>query len=200
MRHSRDGGGISCQNNCPPVEVAANGLKGGRLTLANIESSQYVSTLLLCAPYTAKGIELSLEGNIVSAPYIELTISVMNDLQFKIIRTGRHHYLVGTQQIYAGRDYYVEGDASSASYFFLAAALLKKTIRVNGINRFSAQGDIRLLDTSSSSVAGLEGGQTMSRSPGAICGGELTFDLGDMPDMVRPSGCWRHFVKAGQKS
>ena len=123
---------IVCQNNCPPVEIVANGLKGGQITLENIESSQYVSALLLCAPYTAKGIELKLEGSIVSAPYIDLTISVMNDFGAKIMRTGQRQYQVGTQHIYAGRDYYVEGDASSASYFFLAAALLKKKIRVNG--------------------------------------------------------------------
>jgi 3-phosphoshikimate 1-carboxyvinyltransferase len=191
---------ISCQNNCPPVEVAANGLKGGRLTLANIESSQYVSTLLLCAPYTAKGIELSLEGNIVSAPYIELTISVMNDFGAKIIRTGRHHYLVGTQQIYAGRDYYVEGDASSASYFFLAAALLKKTIRVNGINRFSAQGDIRLLDIIEQLGCRVEGGSDYVEVTGRdLAAGELTLDLGDMPDMVPTVGVLAAFREGRTK-
>ena len=51
---------ISCRNNCPPVEIMANGLAGGEITLRDIESSQYVSALLLCAPYTAKGIELTL--------------------------------------------------------------------------------------------------------------------------------------------
>ena len=121
---------LSCHNNCPPVEILANGLKGGSITLSDIESSQYVSALLLCGPYTAKGIELTLEGNIVSSPYIDLTIRVMSDFGANIIRTGKHQYIVGTQHIYEGCDYYVEGDASSASYFFLAAALLKKKIRV----------------------------------------------------------------------
>ncbi|HCX02423.1 MAG TPA: 3-phosphoshikimate 1-carboxyvinyltransferase, partial [Syntrophaceae bacterium] len=79
---------ITCRNNCPPVTVLANGLKGGRISLSNIESSQYVSALLLCGPYTAKGIELSLTGNIVSAPYIDLTVGVMKDFGAKIMQTG----------------------------------------------------------------------------------------------------------------
>jgi len=176
---------ITCRNNCPPVEIMANGLKGGRITLSNIESSQYVSALLLCAPYTAKGIELTLEGSIVSAPYIDLTISVMNDFGAKILRTGQRHYLVGTQSIYAGRDYYVEGDASSASYFFLAAALLKKTIRVNGISRQSVQGDIRLLDILEQLGCMVESGKNwVEVSALNLASGEWTLNLGDMPDMV----------------
>ncbi|HOG13077.1 MAG TPA: hypothetical protein PLR47_08765, partial [Smithellaceae bacterium] len=116
---------INCRNNCPPVTVSANGLKGGQIALTDIESSQYVSALLLCAPCTAKGIELSLTGNIVSAPYIDLTVGVMKDFGAKITQTDRQLYRVGTQPIYSGRIYDVEGDASSASYFFLAAALLR---------------------------------------------------------------------------
>ncbi|MDD4092700.1 MAG: 3-phosphoshikimate 1-carboxyvinyltransferase, partial [Smithellaceae bacterium] len=80
---------IECKNQCPPVTVSANGLKGGQITLTDIESSQYVSALLLCAPYTAKGIELSLTGNIVSAPYIDLTVGVMKDFGAKITQTDR---------------------------------------------------------------------------------------------------------------
>jgi 3-phosphoshikimate 1-carboxyvinyltransferase len=176
---------IVCRNNCPPVEIMANGLMGGSIELSNIESSQYVSALLLCAPYTAKGIELSLTGSIVSAPYIDLTIQVMNDFGAKIIRTGQRHYRVGTQHIYAGRDYDVEGDASSASYFFLAAALLKKKIRVNGISRQSPQGDIRLLDILEQMGCCIESGKNWVEVTGAnLASGEWTLNLGDMPDMV----------------
>jgi 3-phosphoshikimate 1-carboxyvinyltransferase len=176
---------LQCRNNCPPVEITANGLKGGRITLTDIESSQYVSALLLCAPYTTEGIELMLEGHIVSSPYIDLTIQVMNDFGAKIIRTGQRHYLVGTQHMYSGRDYCVEGDASSASYFFLAAALLKKKIRVNGISRRSAQGDIRLLDILEQLGCGIESGENWVDVTGHdLAPGEWTLNLSDMPDMV----------------
>ncbi len=75
---------ISCLNNCPPVTVKAAGLTGGKIILKDIESSQYVSALLLCAPYTKKGIDLSLQGGIVSAPYIDLTVDVMRDFGAQI--------------------------------------------------------------------------------------------------------------------
>ena len=120
----------------------------------------------------------------------------MNDFGAKIIRTGHHHYLVGTQHIYSGRDYYVEGDASSASYFFLAAALLKKKIRVNGVNRQSAQGDIRLLDILEKLGCRVESGENWVEVTGRdLAAGDLTFDLGDMPDMVPTVGVLAAFRK-----
>jgi len=180
---------IECENQCPPVTVSANGLKGGQITLTDIESSQYVSALLLCAPYTAKGIELSLTGNIVSAPYIDLTVGVMKDFGAKIMQTGRH-FMVGTQSIYAGRIYDVEGDASSASYFFLAAALLRRPIRVYGIRRESAQGDIGLLDVLEKLGCRIESGEAWVEvsAPNSLAAGDVTLDMGNMPDMVPTVG------------
>ena len=187
---------IVCRNNCPPVKIMANGLRGGRITLADIESSQYVSALLLCGPYTAKGIELSLTGNIVSAPYIDLTVRVMNDFGAKVLPTGNREYMVDTLHIYSGREYYIEGDASSASYFFLAALLLKKTIRVNGVSRESAQGDIRLLDIMERLGCRVESGKNFVQvSAGAPASGDMTLDMGDMPDMVPTVGVWAAFRK-----
>ena len=187
---------IACQNNCPPVEILANGLKGGSLTLSNIESSQYVSALLLCGPYTAKGIAVTLEGHIVSSPYIDLTIRVMSDFGANIIRTGQHQYIVGTQHMYEGCDYEVEGDASSASYFFLAAALLKKKIRVTGVCLQSAQGDIHLLDILGKLGCQVEGGKNWVEVTGYdLIAGDFTFDLGGMPDMVPTVGVLAAFRK-----
>jgi len=181
---------ITCRNNCPPVTVLANGLKGGRISLSNIESSQYVSALLLCGPYTAKGIELSLTGNIVSAPYIDLTVGVMKDFGAKIMQTGRHFYGVGTQSIYTGHNYDVEGDASSASYFFLAAALLKRPVRVYGIKLDSVQGDIGLLAILEKLGCRIAGGKTWVEVSATddLVSGDMTFDMGNMPDMVPTVG------------
>ena len=176
---------ISCRNNCPPVEIMANGLTGGKITLRDIESSQYVSALLLCAPYTAKGIELTVQGDIVSAPYIDLTISVMKDFGANIYETGKNQYSVNAGNLYSGREYCVEGDASSASYFFLAAALLKKVIRVSGISRQSKQGDIRLLDILEELGCTVKAGENWVEVAGAdLAEGNFAFDLNDMPDMV----------------
>ena len=176
---------ISCRNNCPPIEIMASGLTGGKITLQDIESSQYVSALLLCAPYTAKGIELTLQGNIVSAPYIDLTISVMKEFGANIYKTGKNQYSVNAGILYSGREYQVEGDASSASYFFLAAALLKKAIRVVGISRKSKQGDIRLLDILEEQGCKVLAGDGWVEVAGDdLTCGDFVFDLNNMPDMV----------------
>jgi 3-phosphoshikimate 1-carboxyvinyltransferase len=176
---------ISCRNNFPPVEIKADGLTGGKIILQDIESSQYVSALLLCAPYTKKGMDLTLQGDVVSAPYIDLTISVMSDFGAKINQTSKHEYHVTAGKIYRGCEYYVEGDASSASYFFLAAALLKKPIRVSGISRKSKQGDIRLLNILEELGCKVRSSEDWVEVAGAdLAEGNFTFDLNDMPDMV----------------
>jgi len=176
---------ILTNNNCPPVQINANGLNGGKITLKNIESSQYVSALLLCAPYTKKGIDLTLQGDVVSTPYIDLTIAVMNNFGAKITQTGKYEYHVTAGEVYKGLKYFVEGDASSASYFFLAAALLKKTIRVTGISRQSKQGDIRLLDVFEKLGCKVQSGESWVDVSGSdLVEGDFTFDLNDMPDMV----------------
>jgi len=176
---------IITHNNCPPVKINANGLKGGKITLKDIESSQYVSALLLCAPYTPMGMDLNLEGGVVSAPYIDLTIAVMRDFGAKITQTAQYEYHVEAYEIYQGRKYNVEGDASSASYFFLAAALLRKTIRVMGINRQSKQGDIRLLNVLEDLGCKVKSEENWVEVTGCnLAKGNLVFDLNDMPDMV----------------
>jgi len=176
---------ISCRNNCPPVTVNAAGLKGGKIILKDIESSQYVSALLLCAPYTKNGIDLSLEGEIVSAPYIDLTISVMRDFGAKVNETGPHQYSVEAGKIYKGRDYFVEGDASSASYFFEAAAILKKPVRVHGLGSSSRQGDMRLLKVLEELGCRINSGDNwVEAACDGLLEGDFTFDLNDMPDMV----------------
>jgi 3-phosphoshikimate 1-carboxyvinyltransferase len=179
------GADIFCNGNYPPVVVNAHGLNGGRITLKDIESSQYVSALLLCAPYTVKGMELLLQGEVASAPYIELTVSVMRAFGAEIKQTGKYEYHVAAGKIYHGRKYFVEGDVSSASYFLLAAALLKKPIRVKGIGINSKQGDLRLLTILEKLGCRYASGEDwIEMNCGKLAEGNFTFDLNDMPDMV----------------
>jgi 3-phosphoshikimate 1-carboxyvinyltransferase len=176
---------ISCHKNCPPVVINANGLAGGKIILRDVESSQYVSALLLCAPYTKKGINLVLKGEVASAPYIDLTICVMKDFGAKITQREKYEYNVNADKIYQGRRYRIEGDASSASYFFLAAALLKKPIRVMGINRHSKQGDIKLLDILEELGCRVKSQEDWVEVEGKnLSEGDFSFDLNNMPDMV----------------
>lgn len=175
---------ITCTNNCPPVTINANGLAGGKISLKDVESSQYVSALLLCAPYTRQGIELTLRGRVASLPYIDLTLAAMRDFGINI-EQQKNKYTVRGGNSYQGREYRVEGDASSASYFFLAAAILQRPIRVMGINRVSRQGDIRLLDIFEELGCRVDSQEDWIEVTGNILAkGDFTFDLNDMPDMV----------------
>ncbi|MCX5848642.1 MAG: 3-phosphoshikimate 1-carboxyvinyltransferase [Deltaproteobacteria bacterium] len=179
------GADILTHNNCPPMEINANGLTGGKIILRDIESSQYVSALLLCAPYTPEGMDLSLQGGVVSTPYINLTIAVMKDFGAKITQTKKYEYHVNAGETYRGCEYHVEGDASSASYFFLAAAILRRTIRVTGISRQSSQGDIRLLDVLEGLGCKVRSEENWVEVTGDnLAKGDFIFDLNDMPDMV----------------
>lgn len=132
-------------NGCPPVVVSANGIAGGLARVRGDISSQYISALLLAGPYAERGIEIEVEGELVSAPYVDLTLGIMSDFGVQTERDGIHRFRVPPGQRYRGRAYAVEPDASSASYFFAAAAVTGGRVRVQHLGRGSAQGDLGLL-------------------------------------------------------
>jgi 3-phosphoshikimate 1-carboxyvinyltransferase len=173
------------QEGFPPVEILAAGLKGGRLQIKNTESSQYISSLLLAAPYAVGPVSLVLEGDIVSRPYIDMTVQVMADFGVAVQEEKPGAYTVPVGPGFRGRDYIVEGDASSASYFFLAAMLCRGYVRVHNMNPNSRQGDMKLLDL----IRDWGGEVTRGDHWIAVKGhkmktGPLIVDMGDMPDMV----------------
>ena len=169
----------------PPVVVHANRLRGGRVTLADIDSSQYVSSLLICAPFAEEDTVIELQGHIPSLPYIHMTIEVMKDFGVEVIRETSNRYSVKSGQRYEGKRYRIEGDVSSASYFFLAAALCGERVRVQNINPQTLQGDIKLLPIMERlGCSVIRGEHWVEVVGGELTPGEYIFDLGDMPDMV----------------
>jgi 3-phosphoshikimate 1-carboxyvinyltransferase len=132
-------------NGCPPVLVEASGLPGGVARIRGDISSQYFSALLLAGPYSERGVRIEVEGELVSAPYVDMTIGIMADFG---VRVEKHdgRFRVPPGQRYRGREYAVEPDASAASYFFAAAAVTGGRVRVPRLGRDSAQGDLGLLD------------------------------------------------------
>jgi 3-phosphoshikimate 1-carboxyvinyltransferase len=169
----------------PPVVVHANGLRGGRVTLADIQSSQYVSSLLICAPYAERDTAIELKGHIPSLPYIDMTIEVMKAFGVEVIRETPNLYSVMRGQRYVGKRYRIEGDVSSASYFFVAAALCQGRVRVQNLNPPTLQGDIQLLQIMERLGCTVVRGDHWVEVVGhELIPGEYAFDLGDMPDMV----------------
>jgi len=168
---------------CPPVEIRGREILGGRLTLNCKISSQFLSALLLIAPYTNNGIEINVIEGPVSRPYVDMTVEVMERLGVVIERDGYNRFRVKGGQTYRSGSYAVEPDCSQAGYFWAAAAITGAGIKVKGTTLNSSQGDVRFTEV-------LEAmGCTISHEADGIrvAGGDLsavTVDMADMPDMV----------------
>jgi len=172
-------------NGNPPVIVHAHGLHGGTITLTDIESSQYISALLICAPYAERDTLIELRGEIPSLPYVEVTLDVMKQFGVEVNKQTSRGYVVKSGQGYRGGRYCIEGDCSSASYFFLAAALCKGKVRVQHINPRTLQGDIEILPIMERlGCTVIRGEDWVEVEGGELAAGEYTFDMGAMPDMV----------------
>ncbi|MBM3470510.1 MAG: 3-phosphoshikimate 1-carboxyvinyltransferase [Armatimonadetes bacterium] len=130
----------------PPVVVNAHGMRGGRAMVRGDTSSQFLSALLMAAPYAQNDVEVILEGRLVEAPYVEMTLAVMEAFGVSVGREGVRRFFVRSGQRYRAREYAIEPDASAAAYFFAAAAITGGRVRVPGLSRSSLQGDARFVD------------------------------------------------------
>jgi len=133
-------------NNCPPVEIFAKGLYGGKTRIAGNISSQFLSALLMVAPYARSSIEIELTTELNSKPYVDMTISIMKDFGVGIERQGYECFTVHPASYTPLSTFQIESDASAASYFFAAPAVCGGTVKVDNILRNSIQGDIAFLD------------------------------------------------------
>lgn len=131
---------------CPPVLMVASGLQGGRTVMRGNKSSQYFTALLQVAPYAQTDVEIRVEGDLVSKPYIDLTIAVMRDFGVEVTNRNYRSFAVRAGQRYEPREYPIEPDASNASYFFAAAALTGGRVRVPHLTAQSVQGDVAFVD------------------------------------------------------
>ena len=127
----------------PPLRVAGGCHEGGRLSLPGNVSSQYISALLMIGPVLEKGLELELTGEIISRPYIDLTLRLMGDFGAQAGWTDGRHIAVRPVP-YRPTPYYIEGDWSAASYWYQMVALSpdrEARVVLAGLFPDSAQGD-----------------------------------------------------------
>ncbi len=129
-----------------PLNVHGVGLNGGAATLEATNSSQYVSALLQAAPYARRDVLLTLTGEVVSEPYIEMTVRVMAQFGVQVEVQDQRTYHVQAGQRYQAQHYVIEPDASNATYFFAAAALIGGRVRVPHLSANSLQGDAHFVD------------------------------------------------------
>jgi 3-phosphoshikimate 1-carboxyvinyltransferase len=173
------------ENGCPPLTIQAHGIDGGKTVLPEGKSSQYLSSLLLVAPYAKELAELEVQGEVFSKPYVEMTLSVMNAFGIQGEAVPTLNFFRIPRGCYTARKYRIEGDASGASYFWAAAAVTGGRVTVSNVPVPSLQGDAMLVPLLARMGCEVnrskEGGITV-RGPEELKGIEV--DMGDMPDVA----------------
>ncbi|EMG9897864.1 3-phosphoshikimate 1-carboxyvinyltransferase [Enterobacter hormaechei] len=134
------------QENYPPLRLRG-GFTGGNVEVDGSVSSQFLTALLMTAPLAPNDTVISIKGDLVSKPYIDITLHLMKTFGVEVENQSYQRFVVrGAKQYQSPGNYLVEGDASSASYFLAAGAIKGGTVKVTGIGRNSVQGDIRFAD------------------------------------------------------
>lgn len=138
---------IDCEfdNRCPPVLMTGHGLPGGTSSVKANVSSQFLSAVLMVAPCALETVQIEIQGELVSEPYVDMTINVMSSFGVTVERPRPGVFQI-PPQTYAATTYEIEPDASAASYFFAIAAITQGQVTVEGLHDRSLQGDIRFVD------------------------------------------------------
>ena len=144
---TRLGVDVVCENGtgCPPVRVKAHGLQGGETSISGSVSSQYLSALLMVAPAAQDPITITILDEMVSKPYLDITLGVMAQFGVTIDRLEETVWRIQPQTYQRSVAYDIEPDASAASYFFAAAAITGGAVTVEGLNQDALQGDINFI-------------------------------------------------------
>jgi 3-phosphoshikimate 1-carboxyvinyltransferase len=133
-------------NGCPPVVVEADGLRGGHARIRVDLSSQFLSGLLLAAPFAQGDITLEVDGGLVSEPYVVMTVRMLRQWGLRVATEASGRFHVPGRQYAERTDYAIEPDASAAGYFWGAAAITGGRVGVEGLGADSLQGDVRFAE------------------------------------------------------
>ena len=168
----------------PPLKIApAHLTETNEVEVRGNVSSQFLTGLLMAAPLTGKSITIRVIGELISRPYIEITLNLMRRYGVEVQRDSWQAFTVPAGQVYRSPGtIYVEGDASSASYFLAAGAIGVGPVRVEGVGRASIQGDIRFAEALQQMGASIRMGENWveASSQGRLHG--IDADFNHIPD------------------
>ena len=185
------GAEVSCveETGCPPVTINANGLTGGKASISGKMSSQFLSSLLMASPAVDGEVVISIKDELISAPYVSLTIGLMRKFGVNVKvegdMDGTPSFVIGADERYVSpKSILVEGDASSASYFLAGAAITGGTVTVRGCGSESVQGDVafaNVMEQMGATVTWAPESITVTRDPEVKLRG-VDVDCGKIPD------------------
>ncbi|GBL45001.1 5-Enolpyruvylshikimate-3-phosphate synthase [Sulfuriferula multivorans] len=168
----------------PPLKIApAHLTETNEVAVRGNVSSQFLTGLLLAAPLTGKSITIRVIGELISRPYIEITLNLMRRYGVEVQRDGWQAFTVPAGQVYRSPGtIYVEGDASSASYFLAAGAIGGGPVRVEGVGSASIQGDIRFAEALQQMGASITMGENWVEASSQGCLHGIDADFNHIPD------------------
>ena len=167
----------------PPVKVLSSRLKPGTVRIKGTVSSQFLSALLMIAPIVGE-LHIEIEGEQISKPYIDMTIDAMRSFSVSVENDGYKRYAVPSGQAYHATEYTVEGDFSSAAYFFAIAALTRSTLTLTNLNPKTYQADagfLKILENMGNDVTYGERSITITGK----CVKAVSVDMQDCPDQAQ---------------
>ncbi|WCN09134.1 3-phosphoshikimate 1-carboxyvinyltransferase [Marinomonas mediterranea] len=166
----------------PPLKINAAGLNGGEVSIKGNISSQFLTALLMSAPLAKNDLVIRVDGELVSKPYIDITLHVMKQFGIEVENQDYQAFVVKGQQTYVSPgEIMVEGDASSASYFLAAAAIAGGKIKVHGVGSDSVQGDVKFADALAAMGTKITYGPTWIESERGELKG-IDMDMNHIPD------------------
>ncbi len=177
--------GVKCSSNngFPPVIIQGGIFNGGRILIDASISSQFVSSILLSAPYAKRAVSLHVNGKLSSIPYVDMTLHVMRSFGAIIDSIDLKTFNVDNKQRYIGHEFPIEADASSATYFLGAAAITGGRVVINNLTSESLQGDIKFLTVlSDMGCSIIKSDDSIEIHGGKLHGVEV--DMNEMPDCV----------------
>jgi 3-phosphoshikimate 1-carboxyvinyltransferase len=166
----------------PPLAVHASKLRTDHVKVRGDVSSQFLTALLMALPLSGKPARIEVQGELISKPYVEITLNVMKRFGIEVKRTGWRYFDVPAGAYRSPGRIYVEGDASSASYFLAAGAIGGGPVRVEGVGRESIQGDVRFTEVLERMGARISMGDDWVEATGGQKLKPIDLDLNHIPD------------------
>lgn len=178
----------------PPIKIKSSVIPGGNAKICGNKTSQYFSAISIASVCAEKDVVLDCIGNMREKPYIDITLEVMKSFGGKVEHNNYKQIKISSKEKYKGTEVTIEGDYSSASFFFLIAAICSSKVRVKGLNPNSVQGDKVFLNILKKMGCDLK----FKENSVSVKGNNLNsieYNMEDIPDLVPPTAIACAFAK-----